>query len=176
MRTPFLLKGIVLAALGALAIVVPVLATIYVVIFIGWLFLISGVVGLITTFWWRHAPGFGWSLLSAVLGIAAGVFLLAWPITGTISLTLLLILFFIIEGVTSTTYALRHKRELSGRWSWMLVSGIVDLILASIIFAGLPTPAWALGQLVGISMLFSGGAMVGMAVQARSGEPAGAPA
>src|SRR5437588_13010491 len=89
----FLIEGIVLVVLGMLAIVVPVIATIAVAILIGWLFLISGVVGLITTFMARHAPGFWWSLISAVIGIAAGIVLLAWPISGAISLTLLLIIF-----------------------------------------------------------------------------------
>lgn len=164
----FLIEGIVLIVLGVLAIIVPVVATIASAILIGWLFLISGVVGLITTFWARHAPGFSWSLLSAILGIAAGVGLLAWPVSGAISLTLLLIVFFIIEGVASIMYALEHKRELSGRWSWMLTSGIIDLILAAIILAGLPgTAAWALGLLVGVNMLFGGSAMVAMALHAR---------
>jgi uncharacterized membrane protein HdeD (DUF308 family) len=172
----FLVEGIILLVLGVLAIIVPMLATLAVAIFIGWLFLISGVVGLITTFWARHAPGFWWSLLSAVLGIAAGVVLLAWPVTGAVSLTLLLIVFFIIEGVASIMYAFEHKRELSGRWGWMLVSGIIDLILAAIIWAGLPgTAAWALGLLVGINLLFGGGAMVGMALHARSEAPAAPP-
>ena len=172
----FLVEGIILLVLGALAIIVPMLATLAVAIFIGWLFLISGVVGLITTFWARHAPGFWWSLLSAVLGIAAGVVLLAWPVTGAVSLTLLLIVFFIIEGVASIMYAFEHKRELSGRWGWMLVSGIIDLILAAIIWAGLPgTAAWALGLLVGINLLFGGGAMVGMALHARSEATAAPP-
>jgi uncharacterized membrane protein HdeD (DUF308 family) len=172
----FLVEGIILLVLGVLAIIVPMLATLAVAIFIGWLFLISGVVGLITTFWARHAPGFWWSLLSAVLGIAAGVVLLAWPVTGAVSLTLLLIVFFIIEGVASIMYAFEHKRELSGRWGWMLVSGIIDLILAAIIWAGLPgTAAWALGLLVGINLLFGGGAMVGMALHARSEATAAPP-
>jgi uncharacterized membrane protein HdeD (DUF308 family) len=172
----FLVEGIVLLILGVLAIVVPVLATLAVAILIGWLFLISGLMGLVTTFWARHAPGFWWSLLSAVLGIAAGVVLLAWPVTGAVSLTLLLIVFFIIEGIASIMYGLEHKRELSGRWGWMLVSGVIDLILAAIIVTGLPgTAAWALGLLVGINMLFGGSAMVAMALHARSGEPTGAP-
>ena len=94
----FLVEGIILVVLGILAIVVPVVATIAVAILIDWLFLISGVVGLITTFMARHAPGFWWSLISAVIGIAAGIVLLAWPISGAISLTLLLIVFFVIEG------------------------------------------------------------------------------
>ena len=173
----FLIEGIVLVVLGMLAIVVPVVATIAVAILIGWLFLISGVVGLVTTFMARHAPGFWWSLVSAVLGIAAGIVLLGWPISGAVSLTLLLIVFFVIEGVASIMYALEHKKELTGRWAWMLVSGIIDLILAGIIMAGLPgTAAWALGLLVGINMLFGGTSMIAMALHARGSDPApGAP-
>ena len=166
----FLIEGIVLVVLGLLAIIIPPIATIAVTIFLGWLFLISGVVGLVTTFWARHAPGFWWSLLSAVLAIAAGIVLLAWPISGAVSLTLLLIVFFTIEGVLSIMYALEHKKELSGRWGWMLTSGIIDLVLAAIILAGLPgTAAWALGLLVGINMLFGGTALIAMALHARKG-------
>ena len=169
----FLAEGIILVVLGLLAIIVPPIATIAVTIFLGWLFLISGIVGLVTTFWARHAPGFWWSLLSAVLAIAAGIVLLGWPIPGAVSLTLLLIAFFIIEGVLSILYAFEHKKELSGRWGWMLISGIIDLILAAIIWGGLPgTAAWALGLLVGINMLFGGSAMIAMALHARSADPA----
>jgi uncharacterized membrane protein HdeD (DUF308 family) len=165
----FLIEGIVLVVLGILAVIIPVVATIAVTIFLGWLFLISGAVGLVTTFWARHAPGFWWSLLSAVLAIAAGIVLLAWPISGAVSLTLLLIVFFTIEGVLTIMYALEHKKDLSGRWGWMLVSGIIDLVLAAIILAGLPgTAAWALGLLVGINMLFGGAALIAMALHARS--------
>ena len=164
----FLAEGIVLVILGIVAIVLPPIATITFTILIGWLFLISGVVGLVTTFWMRHAPGFWWSLLSAIIGIAAGIVLLLWPISGALSLTLVLIAFFIVEGIASIMYAIEHRNQLSGRWGWMLVSGIVDLILAGIIIAGLPgTAAWALGLLVGINMLFGGTAMIGMALAAR---------
>jgi len=174
--TLFLIEGIVLVVLGLLAIIIPPIATIAVTIFLGWLFLISGVVGLVTTFWARHAPGFWWSLLSAALAIAAGIVLLAWPVSGAVSLTLLLIVFFTIEGVVTIMYALEHKKELSGRWGWMLASGIIDLILAAIILAGLPgTAAWALGLLVGINMLFGGTALIAMAMHARSADPSTTP-
>ena len=65
----FLTEGIVLFVLGVLAIVVPPIATIAVAVLIGWLVLVSGIVGLIATFRTRGAPGFGWSLSSAVIGI-----------------------------------------------------------------------------------------------------------
>ena len=172
----FLIEGIVLVVLGILAIIVPPLATITFTLFLGWLFLISGIMGLITTFWARHSPGFWWSLLSAVLAIAAGIVLLVEPLRGAITLTLLLIVFFIIEGVLTIMYAFEHKKDLSGRWGWMLVSGIIDLILAAIILVGLPgTAAWALGLLVGINMLFGGTALSAMALHARAGGEASAP-
>ena len=95
----FLVEGIILVLLGLLAIVIPPLATLGVTIVLGWVFLFSGVAGLITTFGARQAPGFWWSLLSAILAIAAGVVLLISPVRGAISLTFLLIAFFVIEGV-----------------------------------------------------------------------------
>jgi uncharacterized membrane protein HdeD (DUF308 family) len=165
----FLFEGIVLVLLGFAAIVLPVVATLAFTLVIGWLFLIAGGVGLVTTFWMRNAPGFWWSLLSAAIALAAGVVLILWPISGTLSLTLVLIAFFVVEGIATLMYAFEHKAQLSGRWGWMLASGVVDLILAGIIFAGLPgTAAWALGLLVGINMLFGGTAMIGMALAARN--------
>ena len=170
----FLAEGIILFILGILAIVVPPIATIAVEVLIGWLLLMSGIVGLISTFRTRGAPGFGWSLLSAVIGTVAGIVLLAWPLSGALSLTLILTVFLVLEGVVSILYALEHKRELSGRWSMMLFSGVVDLFLAAIIFAGLPgTAAWAIGLLVGINLVFGGSALIAMALHARNIAPAG---
>jgi uncharacterized membrane protein HdeD (DUF308 family) len=164
----FLVEGIILVILGIAAIVLPQVATLAAEILIGWLFLISGIVGLGTTFMMRHAPGFWWALVSAIIGIAAGIVLLLWPISGIVSLTLVLIAFFVVEGIATIMYAIEHRNQLSSRWGWMLASGVVDLILAGIIFAGLPgTAVWALGLLVGINMLFGGTAMIGMAVAAR---------
>jgi uncharacterized membrane protein HdeD (DUF308 family) len=171
----FLVEGIVLLILGLLAIVMPPLATLGVTIFLGWVFLISGIVGLATTFWARHAPGFWWSLISALLGIGAGLVLLAWPVSGAVSLTLVLIVFFVVEGIASIMFAMEHRQQLSARWGWMLASGIIDLILAAMIFAELPgTAAWALGLLVGINMIFGGAALVAMALHARTKCPGSA--
>ena len=164
----FLVEGIILVILGLAAIAIPSIATLAVEILVGWLFLISGIAGWITTFWMGRVPGFWWSLVSAILGIAAGIMLLLRPLSGVLSLTLVLIVFFVIEGVASMMFALEHKRELSGRWGWMLASGIIDLILAAIIFAGLPgTAAWAIGLVVGINMVFGGLALIAMALHAR---------
>jgi uncharacterized membrane protein HdeD (DUF308 family) len=165
----FLVEGVVLLVLGATAVVLPAIATLAVTILIGWLFLVSGIIGLVTTFWMRNAPGFWWALLSAVLGIVVGLMLLASPLTGAFSLTLVLVAFFLIEGVASIMFALDHRKETSGQWGWMLASGIIDLALAIMIFAGLPsTAAWAVGLLVGINMIFGGSALIAMALHART--------
>ena len=171
--TFFIVEGVILVLLGALAIFLPLFATITITIIVGWVFLASGIIGLITTFGMRGVPGFWWSLVSALIAIGAGVVLLMQPITGALSLTLILIVFFVVEGVAGIMYALEHRRELSGRWEWVLVSGIIDLVLAGILFAGLPgTAAWAIGLLVGINMIMGGVALVAIAVHARSALPA----
>jgi uncharacterized membrane protein HdeD (DUF308 family) len=168
----YLVEGVVLLALGFIAIVIPPIATLAVTILLGWLFLLSGIMGLLTTFWMRHAPGFWWSLVSAALGVLVGASLLAMPLSGAVSLTVVLVAFFMIEGVVSIMFALDHKRELSGRWGWMLASGVVDLALGVMILAGLPsTAAWAIGLLVGINMMFGGSALIGMALHARNAAP-----
>jgi uncharacterized membrane protein HdeD (DUF308 family) len=169
----FLIEGIVLLILGAIAVGVPPVATVAVELFIGWLILLSGVLGLVMTFQTRGSPGFGWSLLSALLGIVVGIVLVMWPLSGVLTLTVMLTVFLTLEGVASIMYALAHRRESSSRWELMLVSGIVDLILAGLILAGLPgTAAWAIGLIVGINLLFGGVALVAMALQARGSAPA----
>jgi uncharacterized membrane protein HdeD (DUF308 family) len=162
----YLVEGIILVILGLTAIIVP--RTLALELQFGWLFLISGITGLVTTLWMREAPGFFWSLISAILGIVAGMLIVLSP-THMLSLILILIVFFVIEGVASIMFALDHKGELFGQWGWMLVSGIIDLCLAATIVVGLPGSAkWAVGLLVGVNLIFGGLALVAMAVHARA--------
>ena len=168
----FLIEGIILAFLGMLAAAVPPVAGLAITIILGWLVLISGLIGLVNTFYMHRAPGFWWSLLSAALAIVVGGLLLAQPTMGLVSLTYILIAFLIIEGVATIMFALEHRRQLTGRWGWMLASGIVDLFLALLVLGGLPGSVdWALGLIIGINMVFGGASMVGMALAARSQMP-----
>ena len=164
-----MIEGILLVILGVLAIALPLLASIAVTLFLGWMFLISGVAGLVLTFWARQMPGFWWSILSALFSIAAGVLLVGWPGQGVVSLTLVLGVFFVMEGVASIMYALEHRRELSGRWGWMVAAGILDIVISGMIITGLPgTATWAIGLLVGINLVFGGSTLMGMAAAARN--------
>ena len=104
--------------------IVPPLASLAVTIFLGWMFLISGIAGLALTFWARQMPGFWWSLISAALAVVAGIILLARPVQGTLTLTIVVGAYFLAEGVATIMYALEHRRELSERWSWLLFAGL----------------------------------------------------
>src|SRR5450432_3611992 len=166
----FLIEGILLVILGLAAIIVPPLASLAVTIFLGWMFLISGAAGLALTFWARQMPGFWWSLISAALAVGAGIVLLTRPAQGVLTLTIVIGAYFLAEGVATIMYALEHRRELSERWSWMLFSGLLDILIAAMIITGLPGSAeWAIGLLVGINLVFGGASLIGMALAARKG-------
>jgi uncharacterized membrane protein HdeD (DUF308 family) len=166
----FLIEGILLVVMGLAAMIVPPLASLAVTIFLGWLFLISGIAGLALTIWARQMPGFWWSLISAALGIAAGIVLLAKPVQGTLTLTIVVGAYFLAEGVATIMYSLEHRRELSERWSWMLFAGVLDILIAAMIITGLPGSAeWAIGLLVGINLLFGGASLIGVALAAHKG-------
>jgi len=167
--------------LGLLAVIVPSIASAHATVVLGWLFLISGIIGLATTYWVRRAPGFWWSLVSALLAILVGAVLIAnksqdlygglmgWPFEKAGPLRLILAIFFLVEGGLSIMFAVEHRRHFSGRWAWMLASGIVDIILASIIIFDLPgSSSWTMGLLVGINMILGGGALIAMGLHARN--------
>ena len=164
----FLTEGIILVILGMAAIVVPVLASVVVAVFLGWLFAVGGIVGLIATVMGRRAPGFWWSLISALVALAAGVALIGWPVAGAISVTFVLTAFLVADGILMIAFGLEHRRSLSAQWGWLVVNGVVDLVLAGLIVWALPGSAvWALGLIVGIDLLFGGWSLIAMALSAR---------
>ncbi|HWJ18467.1 MAG TPA: HdeD family acid-resistance protein [Geobacterales bacterium] len=171
----FLIQGVILAALGLLAIGAPFLATVVVVKLAGWLFLIGGVVGLASLFTGRGVPGSFWSFLSAIVSILAGFYILYRPLSGMLSLTLVLAAFFFAQGITQIFASLSHRRVLKS-WGWVLLSGIVDLILGGIIMSGWPeTSAWVLGILVGVNLFMFGVALIMTAFASKDVTPVAAP-
>jgi uncharacterized membrane protein HdeD (DUF308 family) len=165
----FLAEGILLVVLGLAAIIVPPLAGLAATVFLGWMLVFAGFAGILFTMRARQAPGFGWALLSALVAVAAGGILLWNPLQGLVTLTYVLIAFFVVDGVVIIVNAIAHRRELSARWEWMMLNGVLDLALAAIVLSGLPgTLAWALGLLLGIDLLFGGTSLIAMALKARS--------
>jgi uncharacterized membrane protein HdeD (DUF308 family) len=164
----FLAEGIALSVLGLAAIIVPPIAGLLATVFLGWLFLIAGIVGLVATLTARQAPGFGLSLLSALVAMIAGGVLVWNPLQGLVTLTYVLTAFFIVDGILIIILAIAHRRQLSGKWEWMMVNGVIDLMLAGILISGLPgTLVWAFGLFVGIDLMFGGASLIAVAVEAR---------
>lgn len=168
LSTTFLIEGIVLVILGLGAILLPQIASLAVALVLGWLFLIGGIIGLWTTIMARGMPGFWWSLVSALVTVIAGFLLIGWPVSGAMSLTFILTAFLIADGVLMILFGIEHRRMMSQRWGWFIVNGVVDLILAGIIVAGLPgTAIWVLGLIVGIDLLFGGMSLIAFALAAK---------
>ena len=167
----FLAEGIVMLALGLLAIAVPEVASLAITIFIGWLFFIGGIFRTVSLLQHRSMPGFGWSLATALLAIVLGLVLLLRPIAGVLTLTLGLIAFFILEGGPRSCWRSSTAGILPS-WGWVLFSGLVDLLLAFLIWDGWPSSAdWAIGLLVGINMVFVGLSLIMTALAARTMAP-----
>jgi uncharacterized membrane protein HdeD (DUF308 family) len=163
----FLAQGIVMMVFGLLAVAEPNIATVAVSIFVGWLFFVGGIFRALSVWQARRMPGFAWSMVTAVLAILLGLILILRPLTGVLTLTMVLVAFFIVEGVSSIVGAIQHRQHLRS-WGWVLFSGIIDLLLAYLIWLGWPSSAdWAIGLLVGINMLFFGLSLVMTALAAR---------
>jgi uncharacterized membrane protein HdeD (DUF308 family) len=163
----FLAQGILMMVLGLMAVAEPNIATVAVGIFVGWLFFVGGIFRAASVWHSRRLPGFPWSMLTAVLATALGLILILRPLAGVLTLTMVLVAFFIVEGVASILGAIQHRQHLRS-WGWVLFSGVVDLLLAYLIWAGWPSSAdWAIGLLVGINMLFFGFSLVMTALAAR---------
>jgi len=164
----FLFQGVVLTILGVLAIVWPQISTVAVDVYVGILFLLGGVVGFAIMVFAPTVSAFLWSLLTAALELLVGILLLWHPVAGAVSLTLVLIAFFIVEGIFQIVASFHYRDMFPASWGWLLASGIIDLILAALIIAGWPGSAgWALGLLVGVNLITSGVAIIVVAVKAR---------
>ena len=164
----FLVQGVIMMVLGVLAIIWPQISTLAVDIYIGWMFLLSGLVGLVTMFLAPNVEAFLWSLLTAALSLFVGVLLLWHPVEGVVSLTLVLIAFFIVEGIVQIAAAIKHRDAFPDSWGWMVMSGIVDLVLAALLISGWPgTASWALGLIVGVNLITSGLAITMVAIASR---------
>ena len=164
-----LIQGAIMFILGILAIARPGESTIAVDVYIGWLFLFSGFVGLAAMFFADDAPAFLWTLLTAALSLIVGVLLLWHPAEGAVSLTLVLTAFFIVEGVFQIAASISYRDVIPDSWGWMLASGIADLILAVLIIEGWPnTASWALGAVVGVNLMTSGMAIIMVALAGQT--------
>lgn len=163
-----LAQGVLMIALGIIAVLLPNIATLAIEILVGSLFLFGGLIRLLTLSRCRNVPGYWWSIVLALMATVLGIVLLAQPAKGALTLTMVLVAFFIAEGILSIAIAFGFRATLRG-WTWTLFSGVVDLVLAYLIWHGWPdSAAWAIGLLVGINMFFLGLSLAMTAIAART--------
>ena len=161
-----ILWGVLLIIFGMMAIGSPMLAAVAVNVVIAWLIVLAGVVHIILAFH-RHGAGTViWKLLVGVAYLCFGGYLLLHPVLGVASLTLALAALFVIEGILNVVLFFK-MRPLHGS-TWVLVDGIVTILLGLLIYMQWPSSSvWAIGTLVGISMIFSGVARIAMSLALR---------
>jgi uncharacterized membrane protein HdeD (DUF308 family) len=165
----FVFQGIVMLILGCLAVAEPVIASVAVDIYIGWLFIFNSVLGLVAMFSARDSSAFFWTLLTSALSLAVGIMLVWKPAEGAVSLTMVLTAFFIAEGAFQTISSFSYRDIMPGSWGWMLASGLSDLFLAGLIIYFWPESAsWTLGLIVGINLITTGLAIVVTAMDVRN--------
>jgi uncharacterized membrane protein HdeD (DUF308 family) len=167
--TWFIVYGVLLVLLGVVAILAPGLATLAVGLTVGWLLLLGGAFGLVAVISsGRAAPGFWWNLITAIICALAGLSLLTQPLVGVLTLTVILAAYLLASGITQMIQAFQYRSEIPNAWTWMLISGLVNVALGLIIVFGLPgTAIWVLGLLVGINLVMTGAAIVAAAVAVR---------
>ncbi|MCJ7527709.1 MAG: HdeD family acid-resistance protein [Methyloceanibacter sp.] len=163
----YLLEGVLLVIAGIVALVYPHIASVTLVFLLGWILIISGVLQGIGLIGAKDVPHFWLQLISAVLAILIGLLLLRNPDAGLLIMTVLLIVFFVVEGISKIIFAL-NIRPFPG-WLWVLLSGVVGLLLGAYLWANMPLSSeWVLGVLLGIQLICEGAALAYLAWMVRS--------
>jgi uncharacterized membrane protein HdeD (DUF308 family) len=159
--------GFLLILLGILAIAFPFFSALAVEVWIAWIILFGGVGKLIYAVQTRSERGFIWKFLLSILYITTGMFLLFDPLEGILSLTLTLGIFLLIEGLFESIFAFQVRPQ--SNWIWLLSNGITTLLLGGLIWLEWPLSGeFAIGLLVGISLIFSGFSRILLSVAIRS--------
>lgn len=161
-----ILWGVSLIVLGMFALASPLVAAVAVNVMVAWLIVLAGVVHLVVAFHSREAGSVIWRLLVGLAYLCFGGYLIARPVAGVASLTLLLASLFLVEGIFNVVLFFRAPASM--RSSWFLLDGIVTLLLGLMIYLQWPSSsAWAIGTLVGVSLIFSGVTRVMVALALR---------
>jgi len=162
-----LTAGIISTVLGAIAIIVPPLASVTVTYLFGILLLI-GAVAFVAEAISRGSTGHRiWSAVLAVLYVFAGVWLIINPVSGTIALTWILASFFLLIGVLRLIAGIASRGKVPNA-GWTIVNGVLSIVIAVLVIGDLPSSAaWAIGLLVGIQLLFDGIALIATAMAGK---------
>jgi uncharacterized membrane protein HdeD (DUF308 family) len=163
----YLVQGILLVVAGVLAIAFSAISSEAVVTALGWLLIASGLVQAISLIGAAKVPHFWLQLVSVVLAVLVGLLVLRDPAQALLTISLLLIVYFMIEGISKVVFALTLRPF--PNWGWLLASGAVGILLSLILWANLPVTAlWLVGLLVGIEFISVGAALAWLAWRVRN--------
>jgi len=166
--TVSILWGVLLIVFGVMAVGSPFLAAVAVNVVVAWLLVLAGIVHIMLGFRAHGAGSMIWKVLVGVAYLCFGGYVLIHPVLGVATLTLLLASLFLVEGILNIVLYVK-MRPIHGS-SWMLLDGIITLLLGLMIYLQWPSSsAWAIGTLVGVSLIFSGVARVMMSLAVRKG-------
>jgi len=160
----FLFEGIFFVLLGFCAFIIPQFFSVFIVIYLGWIVVIAGITQVCRVLFLPKAPGFSLWLTLGILQIVVGYLLIADPLAGVLTLTLMMALFFAVEGVIKI-YMAWTMRPLPD-WGYLLLSGLGAVVLALVMLVfWSDIPEWLLGLFLGINMIMLGIAMVKIGLQ-----------
>jgi len=168
----YLIEGVLLVVAGILAVIYPVVSSVSVVVPLGWLLIVSGVLQGISLIGAGQVPHFWLQLISVILAVLVGVLFLRDPAQELLTITLLLIIFFMIEGISKIVFSLTIRPF--PNWGGVLASGLVGILLSAVLWSSLPVTAlWLIGLLIGIELISVGSAIAYLAWQVRRGSANG---
>ncbi|HET7416658.1 MAG TPA: HdeD family acid-resistance protein [Solirubrobacterales bacterium] len=163
---PLMFVGIAAIVLGCIAILVPAVASVGTAIFIGWLLLIVGAILIAAAFSAHSIGSVAVRLAWALLTVLVGLWLIVEPHNGTLTLTLVLGIYFLFMGLTRTTIAFIARGEPNA--GLLGLSGVAGILIGILILAKFPSSAdWAIGLLVGIDLIFAGWTLTSVALLGR---------
>ena len=151
----YVFAAVLFILLGLLAIIEPATAAVGIALLLGWLLIFGGVAHLIATFRGGGVKRVLFQILTAVVFVLGGLYILTHPLLAVSTLTVLLAVVILAEGIFDIISYIRLRRELPS--GWLLFNGIIALILGGLIWAQWPSSAaWAIGTLVGVNLLMTG--------------------
>jgi uncharacterized membrane protein HdeD (DUF308 family) len=158
--------GILTVIFGVLAIAAPLITGIAVSMFVGSLLVLMGALQIVHAFKSKQwGTGF-WGTVVGSLAVGAGLVMIFRPAVGLVSMTMILAIYFLVDGISEIVAALKIKPDQG--WGWVLFNGIIAVLLGFFIWRQWPfSGAWAIGVLVGIHILISGWSMIILGTGAR---------
>lgn len=164
---PLLYAGLLIAAIGLIATLAPFLTGISITMLVGALLLVGGIFHFVSAFRGQGWAGFMWQIALGIIGVVAGALILLNPIFGLLTLTLAVIGYLLASGLVEIVMGFQLRGERN--WVWSVVSGVIGIALAVMLWVGFPSTAiWTVGLLFGINLLVTGISMVAIALGGRN--------